>query len=75
MGIQLAAQELEKEFIIAGVGILKALVSSSLEFMIRKHSNGVINKLSLTMLLILLFMDDGAIPFSSRRDALIGVKL
>ena len=75
MVIQLAAQDLEKEFTIAGIDILKVLVSSSLDSTIRKHSNGDINNMSLTMLLMLLFMDDGAIPFNSRQDALIGIKI
>ena len=73
--IQLAAQDLEKEFTIASIDILKVLVSSSLESIIRKYSNGAINNMSLIMLLILLFMINGTIPFSSRRDALIGIKI
>ena len=75
MFIQLAAQDLEKEFTIAGVNILKVLVSSLLESIIRKYSNSTINNMSLTTLLILLFIDDSIFSFSSRQDVLIDIKI
>ena len=66
MVTQLAAQDLESEFKNNNITILKALVSSKIENIIRKHKNNNMKNMSLTMTLILLCADDGDIPFESR---------
>lgn len=43
--------------------------------MLRKHNITNIGKYSLTTILILLYIDDDAILFASRRDAILGIKL
>ena len=75
MVTQLAAQDLESEFKNNNITILKALVSSKIENIIRKHKNNNMKNMSLTMTLILLCADDGAIPFESRLDAELGFQI
>ena len=75
MVTQLAAQDLESQFKNNKITMLKALVSSKLENLIRKHRNNNIRNMSLTRTLILLCIDDGAIPFESRRDAKLGIQI
>ena len=46
-----------------------------IDAMLRKHNITNIGAYSLTTILILLYIDDGAIPFASRRDVILGMKL
>ena len=76
MVFQLAVMELSAEFKKNNVKILEAQVSeSTTEALIRKHGVSDMMKMDPIALLILLYLDDGAIPFASRRDATIGTKL
>ena len=68
--------ELSAEFKKNNVKILEAQVSkSTMEALIRKYNVSDMMKMDSITLLILLCLDDGAIPFTSRRDATIGTKI
>ena len=73
--MQISAQELAKEFESHGIDIINALTSSSENYIIRKHRCTNISKLSLTTIFILLYLDDGALPFGSRDDVVLGTQL
>ena len=76
MVFQLAVMELSAELKKNNVQILEAQVSeSTTEALIRKHGVSDMMKMDPIALLILLYLDDGAIPYASRRDATIGTKL
>ena len=76
MVFQLAVMELSAEFKNNNVKILEAQISdSTTEALIRKHGVSDMMKMDPIALLILLYLDDGAIPFASRRDATVGTKL
>ena len=69
---QIAAQGLAKEFESHAIDVLNALTSPSENCVIRKQRRNNVSKLSLTAILILLYLDDGALPFGSRDDAVLG---
>ena len=72
---QLEVMELSAEFKKNNVKILEAQVSESTTDAIRKHRVSDMMKMDPIALLILLYFDDGAITFASRRDATIRTKL
>ena len=76
MVFQLAVMELSADFKNNNVKILEAQISESTrEALIRKYIVSDMMKMDSTALLILLYLDDGAIPFSSERDATVGTKI
>ena len=76
MIFQLAVMELSVEFKKNNVKILEAQVSeSTMKDLIRKYSGSYMMKMDSIALLILLYIDDSAITFASRRDATIGTKI
>lgn len=76
MVVQLAAETLDIEFKKHNIKILDVYVTTErIDAMLRKHNITNIENYSLTAILILLYIDDGAIPFASRRDAILGLRL
>ena len=76
MVFQLSVMKLSAEFKKNNMKILEAQVSESTkEALIRKHNISDTMKMCSIALLILLYLDDGAIPLASRRDATIGTKI
>ena len=76
MVFQLAVKKISAGFKNNNVKILEAQVSESTkEALIRKHNVSDMMKMDSIALLILLYLDDGAITFSSTRDATIGTKI
>ena len=75
LAMQIATQELAKEFDSHGVDILNAFMSSSENCVIKKQRCTNISKLSTTAILILLCLDDGALYFGSRDDVVLGTQL
>ena len=73
--MQLAAESLAIEFQKHNIILPCMRVSNSEECVIRKHKNSQVEKMDHLALLILLYMDDGALPFCSRDDAIIGTQL
>ena len=73
---QLSVIELSADFENNNVKILEVYVSeSTMEALIRKHSVPDVMNVDSITILILLFLDDGAITFASRRDSPIGTKI
>ena len=73
--MQLAAESLAVEFRNHGINLPDVRVSISNECVIRKHKPNQIATMDHLALLILLYMDDGALPFCSRKDAIIGSQI
>ena len=73
--MQLAAEAIAVEFKNNDVNIpeMKVLVSS--ERVIRKHKPNQIATMDRLAMLMLLHVDDGATPFGSRRDTIIGTQI
>lgn len=76
MVMQLAAKCLEIEFKQHNVKLLDIYASPSMiNVVLRKHRISDIGSMNLSIILILLYIDDGAIPFASQKDAVLGLKL
>ena len=76
MAIQLAAEFLDRKFRKHVIKVSDVHVATEMiDAMLRKPNITDVGACSLTTILILLCIDDGAIPFASRRDATLGMKL
>ena len=73
--MQLAVESLTIEFRKYNINLPSMRVSSSEECVIRKHKNAQVEKMDHLVLLILLHMDNRALPFCSRNDTIIGSHL
>ena len=73
--IQLVVESLAIEFRKHNINLPSMRVSSSEECIIRKHKNAQVKKIDHLALLILLCIDNRALPFYSRNDITIGIQL
>ena len=73
--MQHAAESLAVEFRKHNINLSDVRVSCSDECVIRKHKPTQVATMDHLVLLILMCMDDGALPFCSRNDAIIGTQI
>ena len=70
------AECLDREFRRHEIKVFDVCVTTKIiDTILRKHNITDIGAYSLTTILILLYIDDSAIPFVSRYDATLGTKL